>query len=86
MKKLSIDEANKNLRFNQKRAKKYPEIQKEFLDEYMYSNPNDFEEMTKLYEYYGYKYSRSLWALHQLEYNEANEATQRRLKNDKLHQ
>jgi hypothetical protein len=39
----------------------------------MYCNPNEYDEMKNLYEAYGYKYSRSLWALHQVAYNEASE-------------
>lgn len=71
-----------NMKYNHKRAQKYPNKQKEFADEYMYSNPNDYKEMVELYKYYGYQYSRSLWAYQQVVYQKADEATKRRLEND----
>lgn len=83
--KLTLDEAGQNIAFNEKRSKKYPAIYEEFYDELMYSNPNDYDEMKRLYDFYGYQYSPSLWALNQLAFVEANKKTEERLKNDKLH-
>jgi len=68
MNKISLEVALAEQDFNAKLAKQQPKKQKEFQDEYMYSNPNDYGEMKKLYEYYGYKYSSSLWALQQVTY------------------
>ncbi len=82
MSKVSIEEAIKNMEYNQARAKQYPDKQKEFADEYRHANPNDFNEMLELYTFYGYQYSWSLWAYQQARYEEANEATKRRLQND----
>lgn len=45
----------------------------------MYSNPNDYKEMVELHNSYGYQYGRSLWALQQVAYNEADEACKRRV-------
>lgn len=45
----------------------------------MYSNPNDYKEMVELHNFYGYQYGRSLWALQQVAYNEADEACKRRV-------
>jgi hypothetical protein len=73
MNKILLEQAIKEQEFNAKLAKKQPEKQIEFAAEYFYSNPNDFDEMKKLYEYYGYRYSRSLWVLQKVTYNEANE-------------
>ena len=72
MHKVSLLIALEEQKFNAKIAEKQPVKQKEFLNEYMYSNPNEYEEMKKLYESYGYKYSRCLWALQQVAYNEAD--------------
>lgn len=83
MGQFSIVEAMGDIEFNSKRAQQYPEKQKEFGEEYMYSNPNDFEEMVELHAYYGYKYSLSLWAYQQAVYSEASKATEVRLKNEK---
>ena len=77
---ISIHEAFKNQEYNLKRSKDYPESEKEFHDEYMYSNPNDFQEMKELYSYFGYQYSRSLWAMQQVAYNEADKANKKRNK------
>ena len=82
MGQFSMKEAMEDMEHNRKRAEEYPEKQKEFLDEYMYSDPNNFEEMKELYAYYGYRYSLSLWAYQQGIYNEASKVTEERLKND----
>lgn len=80
MDKISIEEAIKNTEYNRKHAQKYPDKQKKCADEYIYSDPNDYEEMVELYTYYGFQYSRSLWAYQQVIYEEANKKDER-LKN-----
>lgn len=82
MNKVSLEIALEEQEFNAKLAEQQPEKQKEFLDEYMYSNPNDYKEMVELYTFYGYQYSPSLWAYQQMIFQEANEQTKRRLLND----
>lgn len=82
MDKLSIDEAMRNMEYNYTLTQEYPDKQKEFAEEYMYSNPNDYKEMVELHMFYGYQYSRSLWAYQQVVYQEAEEQTKRRLQND----
>jgi len=82
MEKISIEEAMKNIEYNHMLAQKYPDKQKEFAGEYMYSNPNDYKEMVELYSFYGYQYSRSLWAYQQVVYQEADKESKRRLQND----
>lgn len=75
MRQLSAKKAFKEQKSNEKRAKKYPAIQEEFMGEFMYSNPNDYIALKELYESFGFKYSRDLWALQQLAFREANEST-----------
>ncbi len=53
--------------------------QKEFAAEYLYSDPNNYNEMVELYTAYGYKYSRSLWAYQQAIFQQAEEQTKKRL-------
>ncbi len=65
------------MHYNYALAQKYPEKQKEFAKEYFYSNPNDYKEMLNLYSYYGYKYSRSLWAYQQMVYQQEGEQTKK---------
>ncbi len=79
MDKPILNQALRDMEFNVKRAQMFPDNQKEFYDEYMNANPNDFEEMKELYTYYGYRYSRSLWALQQLSFQEAHKAETKRL-------
>ena len=71
MNNVSLKVALEEQEFNATLAKNQPEKQKQFSEEYMYANPNDYNAMKELYEAYGYKYSRSLWALQQVAYNEA---------------
>ena len=73
MNKISLRIALEEQEYNAKLALKNPEKQKEFLDEYMYSDPNNYKEMKELYEYYGFKYSLNLWAVKQNAYNEIEE-------------
>ena len=61
------------MEYNNALARKYPDNQKQFALEYEYSNPNNYCEMLGLYNYYGYKYSRSLWAYQQLVYEKSAE-------------
>ncbi len=82
MKEFSIEEVMSDMDHNWKLAQQFPEKQKEFHDEYMYSNPNDLEEMIKLHADYGYKYSLSLWAYQQAMYMYAGKLTEERLKNE----
>lgn len=72
MEKITLKIALEEQEFNAKLAGKQPEKQIEFQNEYFYSNPNDYEVMKELYESYGYQYSRSLWALQQVVYNDAS--------------
>lgn len=72
MEKVTAKQALEDQEYNAKLAKQQPEKQKDFEAEHMYSNPNDYEAMKELYEAYGYKYSRSLWALQQVSYNDAD--------------
>lgn len=78
MGEFSLDEVGRNLEYNDKLAKQNPEKYKEFHDEYMYSDPNDFEETKKLYEFYGLQYSLSLWVVQQMEFAEADKAEKKR--------
>ncbi len=77
MHKITYEEAMQNMDYNYALAQKYPEKQKEFATEYYYSNPNDYKEMVELYSYYGYKYSRSLWAYQQMVYQQAGEQSKK---------
>ncbi len=70
---MTIKQALEDQEYNAKLAVQQPEKQKEFEAEHMYSNPNDYEAMKELYEAYGYKYSRSLWALQQVSYNDTDD-------------
>ncbi len=74
MDKVTIQEAIANMQYNHERAKQNPAIQKEFLAEYMYANPNDYSQMLDLYTYYGFKYGKSLWAYQQLQYIKIDKA------------
>jgi hypothetical protein len=73
MDKVTIKQALEDQEYNAKLSVQQPEKQKEFEAEHMYSNPNDYEAMKELYEAYGYKYSRSLWALQQVSYNDTDD-------------
>lgn len=70
MPKVTMQEAVANMQYNNNRAKQNPKIQKEFLAEYLYANPNNYQEMLELYTYYGFKYTPSLWAYQQVQYKE----------------
>ena len=72
MNKISLQEAVENINCNNALAQKYPSKQKDFSVEYMYSNPNNYYEMLELYSFYGYKYSRSLWAYQLAVYQKAS--------------
>ena len=61
------------MEYNYALAQKFPDNQKEFATEYFYANPNNYNEMAELYTFYGYKYSRSLWAYQQMAYQQAGE-------------
>ena len=82
MDKVWLEEVIKNIEYNNAYAQKYPDKQKEFADEYIYSNPNNIKQMKEIYTFYGYQYSWSLWAYQQKVFQEADKQTKRRLLND----
>ena len=71
MDNITIQEAIADMEYNQERAKQNPKIQKEFSAEYMFADPNNYAEMLELYNYYGFKYCKSLWAYQQLQYKKS---------------
>ena len=77
MHKITYKEAMQNMEYNYALAQKYPRKQKEFAAEYMYSDPNNYDEMLELYAFYGYKNSRSLWAYQQAIFQQAEEQTKK---------
>ncbi|GAC1503173.1 MAG: hypothetical protein NVS1B10_08180 [Candidatus Saccharimonadales bacterium] len=82
MERSSLVQALHEMEKNQKLAEQNPTKQAEFEAEFTYSNPNNYEEMVKLYNDFGYSYSRGLWELAQLRYALALEDEQKRLSQD----
>lgn len=78
---VSLQVALDEQAYNANLAEQNPENQEKFMAEFMYSDPNNFEEMKELYEAYGYKYSRDLWALQMVAFKEADRKDQQNIDN-----